>query len=96
MVPFVLVRANGAPTPSPFQGRPFVLSVLMRNLPQVDTLCYAVARAVLIQEKVQAGGILLCVLRFGNAFVLRSTLPHIIVIPRVLSAGVEKKLTPRL
>ena len=27
----------------------------------------------LIQEKVQAGGILLCVLRFGNAFVLRST-----------------------
>ena len=94
MVPLVLVRANGAPTPSPFQGRPFVLLVLMRNLPQVDTLCYAVARAVLIQEKVQAGGILLCVLR--NAFVLRSTLPHIIVIPRVLSAGVEKKLTPRL
>ena len=52
------------------------------------------SKAALRQVGRQAGGILLCVLR--NAFVLRSTLPHIIVIPRVLSAGVEKKLTPRL
>ena len=59
----------------------------MRNLPQVDTLCYAVAWAVLIQEKVLAGGILLCVVKVGRLWEI------MMVLHMLLSRECKKNVT---